>query len=853
MSLLALDISNSHTTLGIFKDEELTAHWTVASDVRRTSDEWYLVLQGLVTRTTLAEVTAVAVCCTVPSIQVEIREMIDRYYAKAPVSIVGPGVKTGVPINTDNPKEVGADRIVNALAVAELYGGPAIVVDMNGTATIFDVVDETGRLPRRGDRARRRDLPRGAGPPRRPAAQRRARDAARRHRQEHRRGDPVRRRLRLRRPGRRHRPPHDRRRWALTRARLRRRHRHLSGGRRRPLRDDHRPRPVPHAHRPPPRPREEPRLSVSAAGQELPQRRPTRRNRAPMKPAANHTSSFVVVRLARRLTRALRMASARSAALLVLLAEDRAPPRRGGQHAGHRLGGQLDRDVRRRWIVVRSRGHLFGELVEVADDLHAGGGDRLGVPGADLGRALDRPRQAAAASPRRTSGCPSGAATAPLRTIRWKSSHSTSCGRMIALSARKSSASGTVRPRLDANPPSSCAASVPDGRSSSCSNVSNSSSGRCLSSTTTVTRSGPAAPAQRSTTPAWSLRSWKPLVTLAVGRVGDDRPSQSSNAIGTPALTYCCQADGRIAPGLRRVTDDVTVLADRLDEALRRLGVGLRRELVAEQHPALGVRLDLGHQLVPGLAWRDALGRPSPPAPHEPEHGVALVELRPGVQDAMAAAAPRGRRWPPSAARWCPTSGCRRGTAGLVRGAGRRRARMTPSSSARGASRLYDRRRRRSRIAFRPAPVRATAPRTLGLRTRERADRPTDDLPEQMRVRREKRQQLVERGEDPYPVTVPRTHTLKQIVGHARRRGARPGRADRRDRLGHRPGHPPAQHRQALLRPPARGRRHRAAGDALARPRRRGAAGRRSSTSSTSATTWPSPARSSPAGAASSR
>ena len=144
MSLLAMDISNSHTTLGIFKDEELTAHWTVASDTRRTSDEWYLVLQGLVTRTTLAEVTAVAVCCTVPSILVEIRAMIDRYYEKAPVSIVGPGVKTGVPIHTDNPKEVGADRIVNALAVAELYGGPAIVVDMNGTATIFDVVDAGG-------------------------------------------------------------------------------------------------------------------------------------------------------------------------------------------------------------------------------------------------------------------------------------------------------------------------------------------------------------------------------------------------------------------------------------------------------------------------------------------------------------------------------------------------------------------------------------------------------------------------------------------------------------------------------------------------------------------------------------
>lgn len=158
MSLLALDIGNSHTTFGIFDGDKLTAHWRVKSDEHRTSDEWYLVLQGLITpplrepsvaaggtpRTTLATVEAVAVACTVPAILVEIRSMIERYYADAAISIVGPGVKTGVPIHTDNPREVGADRIVNALAAAELYGGPAIVVDMNGTATIFDVVDESG-------------------------------------------------------------------------------------------------------------------------------------------------------------------------------------------------------------------------------------------------------------------------------------------------------------------------------------------------------------------------------------------------------------------------------------------------------------------------------------------------------------------------------------------------------------------------------------------------------------------------------------------------------------------------------------------------------------------------------------
>ena len=71
--------------------------------------------------------------------------MQERYWVDLPVAIVGPGVKTGVPIHTDNPREVGADRIVNALAAAELYGGPAIVVDLNGTATIFDVVDDANR------------------------------------------------------------------------------------------------------------------------------------------------------------------------------------------------------------------------------------------------------------------------------------------------------------------------------------------------------------------------------------------------------------------------------------------------------------------------------------------------------------------------------------------------------------------------------------------------------------------------------------------------------------------------------------------------------------------------------------
>jgi type III pantothenate kinase len=145
MTLLCLDVSNSHTTIGAFAGDDLVAHWQVSSDERRTSDEWQMLLAGLVEQADVDAVDAVSLCCTVPSILVELRALQDRYWRDLPVAIVGPGVKTGIPIHTDNPREVGADRIVNALAAAELYGGPAIVVDLNGTATIFDVVDADNR------------------------------------------------------------------------------------------------------------------------------------------------------------------------------------------------------------------------------------------------------------------------------------------------------------------------------------------------------------------------------------------------------------------------------------------------------------------------------------------------------------------------------------------------------------------------------------------------------------------------------------------------------------------------------------------------------------------------------------
>lgn len=157
MKLLCLDVSNSHTTLGVFggvgpnatgqndgPNEGPIAQWVVESNQRRTADEWEVLISGLLRRSHIDPPDAVSVSCTVPSILVELRAMRERYFVDVPYTIIGPGVRTGVRIHTDNPREVGADRIVNALAAAELYGGPAIVVDMNGTATIFDVISASG-------------------------------------------------------------------------------------------------------------------------------------------------------------------------------------------------------------------------------------------------------------------------------------------------------------------------------------------------------------------------------------------------------------------------------------------------------------------------------------------------------------------------------------------------------------------------------------------------------------------------------------------------------------------------------------------------------------------------------------
>ncbi|MFF7214377.1 type III pantothenate kinase [Streptomyces sp. NPDC008238] len=147
--LLTIDVGNTHTVLGLFDGEEIVEHWRVSTDPRRTADEMAVLMQGLMGMHPLLgeelgdNIHGIAICSTVPSVLHELREVTRRYYGDVPAVLVEPGVKTGVPVLTDNPKEVGSDRIINSLAAVHLYSGPCIVVDF-GTATTFDAVTSRG-------------------------------------------------------------------------------------------------------------------------------------------------------------------------------------------------------------------------------------------------------------------------------------------------------------------------------------------------------------------------------------------------------------------------------------------------------------------------------------------------------------------------------------------------------------------------------------------------------------------------------------------------------------------------------------------------------------------------------------
>jgi type III pantothenate kinase len=140
--LLAIDIGNSNTVLGVYDGDRLDSSWRIKTDARATADELALTYRGLLAD---HEIDGISACSTVPAALRELRVMLARYYPNLPTVLVVPGVRTGVSLQYENPKEVGADRIVNTLAAHHLIDGPVIVVDF-GTSTNFDVVSAKGEF-----------------------------------------------------------------------------------------------------------------------------------------------------------------------------------------------------------------------------------------------------------------------------------------------------------------------------------------------------------------------------------------------------------------------------------------------------------------------------------------------------------------------------------------------------------------------------------------------------------------------------------------------------------------------------------------------------------------------------------
>lgn len=142
--LLVLDVGNTKTMVGIYSGGQWIADWRVTTHSDHLADEYYVLLKSLLEDADLSfqKISGAALASVVPPLTATFEELIVRILRKKPV-VVGPGVRTGIQIKIDNPREVGADRIANTAAVHKLHGGPAIVLDL-GTATTFDVVSKDG-------------------------------------------------------------------------------------------------------------------------------------------------------------------------------------------------------------------------------------------------------------------------------------------------------------------------------------------------------------------------------------------------------------------------------------------------------------------------------------------------------------------------------------------------------------------------------------------------------------------------------------------------------------------------------------------------------------------------------------
>lgn len=142
--LLVIDIGNTNITLGIFKDDEIVGNYRLTTKFQRTSDEYGFMLLSFISASniTVEDIDDIIISSVVPKINYSFTNSIIKYFKKEPIRI-GPGIKTGISIRTENPVELGADRLVDAAGAYYIYGGPCLVIDF-GTATTFDIVSKDG-------------------------------------------------------------------------------------------------------------------------------------------------------------------------------------------------------------------------------------------------------------------------------------------------------------------------------------------------------------------------------------------------------------------------------------------------------------------------------------------------------------------------------------------------------------------------------------------------------------------------------------------------------------------------------------------------------------------------------------
>ncbi|MFE5324436.1 type III pantothenate kinase [Paenibacillus sp. NPDC056579] len=143
--ILVVDVGNTNIVLGLYEERQLLHHWRLSTNRSSTTDEYGMMIYNLFQHAgiELDQVEGVIISSVVPPLMFVLEQLCSKYLKKSPL-VVGPGIKTGLNVRYENPREVGADRIVNAVAAIELYGAPCIIVDF-GTATTFDYIDESGQ------------------------------------------------------------------------------------------------------------------------------------------------------------------------------------------------------------------------------------------------------------------------------------------------------------------------------------------------------------------------------------------------------------------------------------------------------------------------------------------------------------------------------------------------------------------------------------------------------------------------------------------------------------------------------------------------------------------------------------